>query len=368
MSKLTPTAKRLSSRGYSMGSSMMLPSSPIYVPSTAPSIEDWLTSLRQDSLASPTQSQGNDEEQRMNATSGPIPLESFGKWDRDSQCWRTYQVSLWNQDMLEPWSGSWPKQGTIVSGTAYLPPKSVRHTFVIGGGALPTPQAADAMCLGRPEEQMYRTTSGRVRFKSNQNVDGTAGLGTIAATGMWPTPSNWQQGEKDLEKLLERRASIQATKKNGNGFGLTLDTAVRLWPTPDANTSTYSNGKRGMNLRETVQHGPTPRAQDGPHGPARESLGDVVRWATPNSRDYKGAPGTGTTERGGHQSSLPREVGGKLNPRWVEWLMGLPIGWVNLVPLEMASYQKWWNAFYDKADGYNGLPISATEDTRPPDR
>jgi hypothetical protein len=31
--------------------------------------------------------------------------------------------------------------------------------------------------------------------------------------------------------------------------------------------------------------------------------------ATPNSRDWKGSPGKGSRERGGHQASLPADVG-----------------------------------------------------------
>jgi DNA (cytosine-5)-methyltransferase 1 len=33
--------------------------------------------------------------------------------------------------------------------------------------------------------------------------------------------------------------------------------------------------------------------------------------------------------------------GGKLNPTWVEWLMGWPLGWTDLKPLEMDKFQKW---------------------------
>ncbi len=68
----------------------------------------------------------------------------------------------------------------------------------------------------------------------------------------------------------------------------------------------------------------------------------VSTYPTPNARDYKGAPGAGCRERGGHQSSLPAAIpGGQLNPRWVEWLMGWPIGWVNYEPLETAKFRKW---------------------------
>ncbi|EKO25398.1 hypothetical protein LEP1GSC104_3486 [Leptospira interrogans str. UI 12621] len=33
--------------------------------------------------------------------------------------------------------------------------------------------------------------------------------------------------------------------------------------------------------------------------------------------------------------------GGPLNPMWVEWLMGWPLGWTDLEPLETAKFQ-WW--------------------------
>jgi hypothetical protein len=35
------------------------------------------------------------------------------------------------------------------------------------------------------------------------------------------------------------------------------------------------------------------------------------------------------------------EMAGHLNPEWVEWLMGWPIGWTALEPLETARFQEW---------------------------
>lgn len=63
------------------------------------------------------------------------------------------------------------------------------------------------------------------------------------------------------------------------------------WPTPDCNTSSYSNGKFGMNLREASMNWPTPRSEDsescGNHPGAVDSLTGATRqWATPNCRDY----------------------------------------------------------------------------------
>jgi hypothetical protein len=42
---------------------------------------------------------------------------------------------------------------------------------------------------------------------------------------------------------------------------------------------------------------------------------------------------------------MARPLGGPLNPTWVEWLMGWPIEWTDLEPLEMDRYQQWWRAF-----------------------
>lgn len=38
--------------------------------------------------------------------------------------------------------------------------------------------------------------------------------------------------------------------------------------------------------------------------------------------------------------SLPRQDG-QLNPEWVEWFMGWPIGWTELKPLEMDKFREW---------------------------
>ena len=55
-------------------------------------------------------------------------------------------------------------------------------------------------------------------------------------------------------------------------------------------------------------------------------------WPTPAARDYK-HPNKADKEGGDHRGDtksgkqLPNAVGGALNPTWVEWLMGWPLGW-----------------------------------------
>ena len=65
---------------------------------------------------------------------------------------------------------------------------------------------------------------------------------------------------------------------------------------------------------------------------------ESISWPTPAARDYKGAvlPETLTAKnRNPMTNSLPDAVQhksgrGNLNPEWVEWLMGVPIGWTEL--------------------------------------
>jgi hypothetical protein len=67
---------------------------------------------------------------------------------------------------------------------------------------------------------------------------------------------------------------------------------------------------------------------------------DFVRmWPTPTAQDSKnnGAP----SQMVRNSKPLNAEVGGSLNPMWVEWLMGWPLGWTDLKPLEMDKFQQW---------------------------
>lgn len=77
----------------------------------------------------------------------------------------------------------------------------------------------------------------------------------------------------------------------------------------------------------------------------RPSLSQMVRrdWPTPRASPNENRMTTRspTQEDGSHGRALAAEVGGHLNPAWVEWLMGLPIGWTGFGALEMPSFQEW---------------------------
>jgi len=67
----------------------------------------------------------------------------------------------------------------------------------------------------------------------------------------------------------------------------------------------------------------------------------ISKWPTPTVDDANNV-----SRKSGQYQSLSRVFfqatdGGTLNPRFVEWLMGMPEGHLNLEPLEMPKFLKW---------------------------
>lgn len=94
------------------------------------------------------------------------------------------------------------------------------------------------------------------------------------------------------------------------------------WPTPtkaDADGGSGSDGREGgLNLRTAVhrQIFPTPTVND--------SKND-----NPPSQALRNTP------------PLNVVVGGQMNPMWVEWLMGWPLGWTDLHVSAMDRFRQW---------------------------
>lgn len=69
----------------------------------------------------------------------------------------------------------------------------------------------------------------------------------------------------------------------------------------------------------------------------------VKMWPTPCARDWKDSPGQKNRGKRDESKLAPRVYltnnGGQLNPQWVEWLMGYPIGWTELNAWAIAWYQ-----------------------------
>jgi hypothetical protein len=139
--------------------------------------------------------------------------------------------------------------------------------------------------------------------------------------------------------------------------------AKGLWPTPTAGDAKSSGSRNlegskanpGVSLTDAVLFGdsttprtrwPTPAATDhkivSKPGQRRGQLGEAVRFATPTTRDGRNNANNSRFEDERRGLELNAQVGGKLNPRWVEWLMGYPIGWVSCEPLETDKFQRWY--------------------------
>jgi len=76
------------------------------------------------------------------------------------------------------------------------------------------------------------------------------------------------------------------------------------------------NCQGGMNLRTAVQRFPTPTVNDSKNN-------------NPPSQALRNTP------------PLNVVVGGRLNPMWVEWLMGWPLGWTDLRASATDRFRQW---------------------------
>ena len=216
---------------------------------------------------------------------------SLASFDPPTSSWRTSQACLVQAleasrpaETLDEFSGTWPRSGTMLCGTAYPLRPLAPLTGVTVCGWLPTPEASNTKAIarrsgGREPRNFLLPTPSAVNYGSNQG--GAAGrVGKIR-------PSLETMARKDL------------------------------WPTPRASPN------------ENRQLKPTPSQLAGTHG---RSPAAAVNLATPAARDYRHPNKKAFTERGGgtRGEQLPNQIGGPLNPTWVEWLQGFPLGWTEV--------------------------------------
>ena len=128
--------------------------------------------------------------------------------------------------------------------------------------------------------------------------------------------------------VLELFAGIGGMTRNGTAYQLprwartTSVTGYSSWPTP---TARLGDPKRGM---------PTPEHAAKRYATGRRNLDDAVRlWPTPTVKGNYNRRGSSARSGDG----LATAAGGALNPTWVEWLMGFPVGWTDLEPSETPS-------------------------------
>ena len=139
-----------------------------------------------------------------------------------------------------------------------------------------------------------------------------------------PTP-NAVDGQDNFPDSWGTKKGTQATNS------LAMMAKTGLWPTPNV-----PNGGRTTWYAEKVGNS---YYHDGKK--VQLVLEQAARmWPTPRVSDH-GNPGV----HGQGGQDLRTEVGGQLNPTWVEALMGLPQGWTDISPMSIIEYKKWLMGF-----------------------
>jgi len=256
----------------------------------------WLGAFHAKTLVLRDQEQGSPESE---VECGRTWLGLLAKYDPVSCLWKTVQSSLLED--LEQSLETWPRSGMTVNGQSWELPMSKLRTSETESGFWPTPTASSMPCEGTQ----------RIMRKK------------------------WLAGEISLEE-----ASVIAGRDIRKAQG-----KVPLWPTPNAGDAKQTGNVENWTRRQAEKSLVGIKLQ--------QSLAvAVAKWPTPSAGDGKGSGKTGTcrdrldyaTERGQTKTQTypdPPMVGGKLNPMWVEWLMGWPIGHSGLNVLEMDRYQQW---------------------------
>ena len=153
----------------------------------------------------------------------------------------------------------------------------------------------------------------------------------------WPQWGLMRDGECWEQRTLEQ--TIRGTES-----GLSPDN-VSAFHTP--NTTGLDGGSNSRKaLKKRMEKWPTPRscsamastitpesAWNEKRNPNLETIVGRTMFLTPTC--YNSKESAYPSEFNQKTPTLATYAGGKLNPMWVEWLLGWPLGWTDLKPLEM---------------------------------
>lgn len=264
------------------------------------------------------------------------------RFDRATCGWRTVRC-LWDEGL--DWSSlTLPRWGSLHDGELWERMTPALRTSGNESGLWPTPKASAA---GPDFAKVDRSATG---------------ISLPTAVAMWPTP-NVPNGGRRVPKdaTIKGGKTPTAYTVEGKKCQVGLEQAVQWWPTPHGMSKDgKSNGPSGNELGRAVNQSlkfPTPRAEDsqcaGGHRGKDDTLyGMICRpketWGTPRASDAKGSGPKGSKsqikmEAKGYlcgQVATP-ESGGSLNPTWVEWLMGWPLGWTDCAASGTDRFQQW---------------------------
>lgn len=249
-----------------------------------------LTSSAADIHASPSAKPDSEKEAPMLGIFGRSSPESFAYFDPDSCSWKTSQATFLSD--LETFSETWPDSGSMRNGRVYELRTWERPTCESASSwwlteAGMSPQSGDG--LATKNWPTARREDGESAGNHPGAVDSLTG-----ATRNWPTPRTLSGGGESAERKQELGRTL-----SGGGD---LQSASENWQTPNARDWKSETGS------ENNTHDKTP------------NLSRQVYRLLPAPTIPDGEPSSQSAP------TCPR----RLNPQFVEWLMGFPIGWTEL--------------------------------------
>ena len=192
------------------------------------------------------------------------------------------------------------------------------------------PEDLDWSCLTLPKWGML--ANGELWERTTQEPD-TSGIGAVCGES-WPTPKT-----RDWKDSMG--ASLDATNPDGSHrdrrdrlMGAIVDR--QNWATPQARdhrtggADRWENPERSRNLNDQVAHQhsfPSPGTTGMSNGSGNCEKSNKLHEAGVITHDER--------------KSMRAGNGGQLNPDWVCWLMGWPISWTQLEPLEHMDWRGW---------------------------
>ena len=252
-------------------------------------VEQWIGSLA-GSRASHSQSQAPEKGPTTNAGSGPILSDWFARYDPEDCFWKTSQASFMEE--LNTFSEGWPRSGTMRNGLLYERPMLAHPTAGSGSSSWPTVRSH--------EVGDYQYAAG----------DHSKPIPTLSgATREWMTP---KANEPGRTAITQGRPIEMATH---------LNTQASHWLTPKTPTGGGTEGGR-WKLEDQAEYGPqAPRTpMPGPQSSENDQTSHLP-WPTPRA---------GKLDKLESSRLAVTPIGKRLNPKFVEWLMGLPEDWLEL--------------------------------------
>lgn len=262
-------------------------------------LTSWLAAFRVKTSALPETARGLTENAVGCGTTWPA---SLAKFDPDTSSWKTAQLSLLGG--LEEFSQTWPRWGLMRAGECWerqtLVPRTSESASGLSLSTWPTPN-----CDGFRSDGELAILA-RTLTDYSQFVGMTESAASSKRNRAWPTPT-----------VCGNYNRKGASATSGDGLATAVATSLTMSDLVSTDAQT-AKARMYPTATATAYKGWSPNHN---------------RAETDDRLDY-----TIEREAFSHGQQTPPM---RLNPDWVEWLMGWPIGHTDLKPLETGKFREW---------------------------